>query len=208
MCTEVPRNICILLQLMFFVFFKIITAVLWFYSPMLTVVTQLLTVQFLYLFYICISSIFIISHGHISYTIQKYYCMIQLEFVEWLILVCFVCRNFMVITLPWIHICFPSIFWVAARYGRRVIFKKFICQVVIQQVIGPVQKNSNIFSAYTFLTKRVEIGIPPSYPEQLKDWQLSFYLWRNVPWFVISFHQRQQRDLQNVLRYGIPYRQF
>lgn len=142
------------------------------------------------------------------YIIQKYYCMIQLEFMEWLILVCSVCRNFMAITLLWIHIYFPSIFWVAARYGRRVIFKKFICQVVIQQVIGPVQKNSNIFSAYTFLTKRVEIGIPPSYPEQLKDWQLSFYLWRNVPWFVISFHQRQQRDLQNVLRYGIPYRQF
>lgn len=84
----------------------------------------------------------------------------------------------------------------------------FIRWELIQQVTGLVRKNSNIFSEYAFLTKRVEIGIQPSYPEQLKDWQLSFYLWRNVPWFVTSFHQRQQRDLQNVLRYGFPYPQF
>lgn len=65
-----------------------------------------------------------------------------------------------------------------------------------------------MFYECMFLTKRAEIGIQSNYPEQLKDWQLSFYLWRNVQWFVISFHQKQQRDLQNVLRYGILYPQF
>lgn len=40
---------------------------------------------------------------------------------------CFACRNFMGITLLWIHICFPSIFWVAARYGKKgFFFFKFI----------------------------------------------------------------------------------
>lgn len=106
----------------------------------------------------------------------------------------------MVITLLWIHICFPSIFWVAARYGRKGFF--FLSLFIRWELIHQVRKNLSIFSEYL---KRVEIGIQPSCPEQLKDWRLSFYPWRNALWFVISFHQRQQRDLPNVLRYGIPY---
>ena len=122
---------------------------------------------------------------------------------------CFVCRNFMVITLLWIHICFPSIFWVAARYGKKGFIFKFIYQVGVNSVSNWTCKIKFKYFLWIYvLTKRVEIGIQSNYPEQLKDWQLSFYLWRNVPWFVTSFHQRQQRDLQNVLRYGILYLQF
>lgn len=47
---------------------------------------------------------------------------------------CFVCRNFMVITLLWIHICFPSIFWVAARYGKKEGFCLFIYQMEVNSV--------------------------------------------------------------------------
>lgn len=151
--------------------------------------------------YTCISPSLVISY-YITYdNITAWYNWSLWNDYSW----CFICRNFMVITLLWTHICFPSIFWVAVRYGRKGLI---ISWELIQQIIRLVREISNIFSEYMFLTKRVEIGIQPSYLEQLKGLQLSFYLWRNVPWFVISSHQRQQRDLQSVLRYGITYSWF
>lgn len=69
-------------------------------------------------------------------------------------------------------------------------------------IIWLVKENSNIFLWINVFNNRVEIGIQPSYPEQLKGWQLSFYPWRSVLLFVISFHPRQQRHLRNVLKYA------
>lgn len=151
------------------------------------------------IFYICMASNLTTSRSitsHMKILLHDTVAVYGVTDWSW----CFACRNFMGITLLWIHICFPSIFWVAARYGKKGFFflSLFIRWVLIQQA----RKNVNIFSEYL---KRVEIGIQPSCPEQLKDWQLSFYPWRNVPWFVTSSHQRQQRGLRNVLRYGIPY---
>ena len=139
-------------------------------------------------------------HHVVLHHIWKYSCMIQLRFMEWL-----TDLGALLAGILWgLHCCestfvFPQYFGLLPGMERKDFFLSlFIRWVLIQQA----RKNVNIFSEYL---KRVEIGIQPSCPEQLKDWQLSFYPWRNVPWFVTSSHQRQQRGLRNVLRYGIPY---
>lgn len=121
---------------------------------------------------------------------------------------CFVCRNFMVITLLWIHICFPSIFWVAARYGKK---EGFVLFLFIRWKLIPVsnwtcKKNSSMFYECMFLTKGPVGSCPtiqnnsrtdssPFISEEMSDDSLSAFI-------------RSSKDLRNVLRYGILYPQF